>query len=73
MQVRRVTSQSTSAPNAIPIPVADLVWNDLPLVGFVRPTYLFSGSEDLFEAKGQVDDAMLRRIVETIRERVGKG
>lgn len=71
VQVCMVTSQSTSDPNAIPISEADLVWTHLPLRGSVRPMYLFSGSESLFEDKGQVDDAMLQRILDTVRSQVG--
>ena len=66
-----VTSQRTSDPNAIPIAVTDLLWADLPLVGFVRPLYLFAGSEDLFEVKGEVSKPMVERILKTVRARIG--
>ena len=66
-----VTSQRTTDPHAIPISTAELTWGSLPVAGFVRPLYLFAGSEDLFETKGQVEDALLDRIVQTIRNGIG--
>lgn len=56
------TTKNARDPFAIPFTQEDLAWGDLPHPGLIRPSYLFSANEDMFERKGHVQPSLLRTI-----------